>query len=278
MAVVLCIPAPNLSATLRVTLPGMGELTFLQQAIDAIPRPSSYVIQALNAMSPALAPVYMLIRVLDVIIAIQNCITALPKAIAMLNPAPIVSCIKKLVSVIAHLLPLLPPLAYVRLVVDIVAAIRMLVEDMISVIGLIDQQVSRIKAAINEAYQLDDSLLLQIGECAKEDLKQNTAGLMQVLEAISKLMTALLGMLQIMAAVLPGPAGNKINKMVEDVAGFQSDIDSLADPSDFPPLGGMLAALTTFRDILVGIETLGKAILGLPMTLNPLAIPQLANP
>jgi len=251
MAVVLCIPAPNLSATLRVTLPGMGELTFLQQAIDAIPRPSSYVIQALNAMSPALAPVYMLIRVLDVIIAIQNCITALPKAIAMLNPA---------------------------LVVDIVAAIRMLVEDMISVIGLIDQQVSRIKAAINEAYQLDDSLLLQIGECAKEDLKQNTAGLMQVLEAISKLMTALLGMLQIMAAVLPGPAGNKINKMVEDVAGFQSDIDSLADPSDFPPLGGMLAALTTFRDILVGIETLGKAILGLPMTLNPLAIPQLANP
>jgi len=277
MAVVLCIPAPNIAAKLSITFPGIGELEFLQEAIDSIPRPSSYILRAINSLSPALAPVYMLIRVLDVIIALQNCILAIPKALPF-NPMPIINCIKKLISVIAYLVPLLPPFAYIRLVVDIIGALRLLIEDMIQVIALIDQQVSRIKDAINQAFQLDDNILLQIGQCAQEDLKQNTAGFFQVLSIISKLVTALLGMLQIMASVIPGSAGSQISKFVSQINDFQSNVENGAAPSDYPPLGVTLDILVTLRDVLSAIESFGKAILGLPFNLSPISVPDLANP
>jgi hypothetical protein len=278
MATVVCISVPNIPNALNITLPGVGELQFIKDTIDGIPRPSTYVLKALNALSPSLAPLYTIIRVLDVIISLVGCIKAIPKALPA-NPSPIINCIKNLVKAFANLVPLLPPLSYVRMIADILAALRVLIDDMLTVLTQIDAQVSRIKELFARALQGNgDPVLFQIGQCAQNDLKQSTAGFLQIMQLITKIITIMTAILEIMAEVIPGPLGDKIG---ETLASMQAASDSFEDVdpvSEYPPLQNIKTSLLLIRNVLNALESFCRGVIGMSFTLSMPELPTINNP
>jgi hypothetical protein len=255
---------PDLPNKMEVTMPGIGVLQMINDKVDGVPRPSEYILKAMNALSPALGPVYMIIRVLDVLIAITNCQKAIPNAIMTLNPTKIFECIEKLVQAFANLIPLFPPLTYVRMVVDIVSAMRVLVDDLLSTLVEIDKEVSRVANMLANAVDNDDTVALQIGECAKENLNKNIAGLMEVLQVITKTITVLFNIIDTFSSLLPPPAQNEIDKIKKQITGIDVNVSA----TDFPPLKGIKDVLFIIRNVLQVIEQFGKAVLGLQFSLT----------
>jgi hypothetical protein len=277
VATVACIQPPPIPPTNSVNLPGMGELTFIRDSLTDLPRPSTLILRALNSVSPATAPFYTILRVLDVIQAIINCQKAIKDAVTQLNPGPIFGCFEKLFKAFAALLPLFPPISYVRMVVDIIVLLRLLLDDIISVFGLLDQKVTQAKAIIQRGYDTGDANLVQIGNCSMEDLNAQTAGIMQIFEVIGKLLSVFISLLELMAEVLPEPAKKKIEDTKKMVTDFQDQVGDL-DPGAVPPLGQLVALLTELRNILVYIEAVGRAICGLPGSFSQLQQLVLENP
>ena len=263
MATLVCINIGNLPDKLEITMPGMGVLQMINDKIDGIPRPSEYVLKGLNSLMPAMAPIYTIIKVLDVIVALTNCIKAIPMAIITLNPSKIFECVEKLIEAFAALIPMIPPLAYVRMIVDIVIAIRVLVDDLLNVLVEIDKEISRIKNLIANAVDNDDTVSVAIGECAKENLNKNVAGLIEMFTVVGKIMAIVFNILDTIAVLLPPGTQKELNATKESILGLDVNISA----SDYPPVGPIKDGLFGLRTVLQTIEQVGKAVLGLRFSL-----------
>jgi hypothetical protein len=277
MVAVTCIEAPQIPEKFLQNLPGMGELQLLRDSLDELPRPSEYILKLLNSMAPALAPINSLLRVLDVLVAITNCVKSIPEAIFSFNPEPVFNCLSELFQALAALAPLVPPLSYIRMVVDIVSNLRFLVEDIVQTIGLIDAEITRIANVIAKAQATNDANLVQIGNCAMNDINQGVGGIMQILEGVTKFMKIVTNILEFMAAVIPGDAGEDIQKIVDEINGVDEELNQI-DLTGLPPLQYILDALMLLRNVLLFIESWGKAILGLQFIREDFQPPELVNP
>jgi hypothetical protein len=276
MAYAVCVELPEMEIAPAVNMPGIGELTFIRDTLADMPRISDQVFKLLNVMSPALAPVYSLIRVLDIIIAIIDCVKAIPKSLPF-NPQPLIECFTNLFEALSALVALLPPFAYIRLIVDIVALIRAVVDDMLDVFAVIDREVSQIKATIDRAMADNDTILLQIGDCAKDNLEKTTAGILQVFEAVAKIILVAISILDIIASVIPGPISDRISEWRNALSDIQGSL-ATSSPTGYPPLQDFVDLLVAVRTVLISIEQFGKAILGLDFTVPDFTVPTLENP
>lgn len=276
MAYAVCVELPEIEIAPAVNMPGIGELTFIRDTLADMPRISDQVFKLLNVMSPALAPVYSLIRVLDIIIAIIDCVKAIPKSLPF-NPQPLIECFTNLFEALSALVALLPPFAYIRLIVDIVALIRAVVDDMLDVFAVIDREVSQIKATIDRAMADNDTILLQIGDCAKDNLEKTTAGILQVFEAVAKIILVAISILDIIASVIPGPISDRISEWRNALSDIQGSL-ATSSPTGYPPLQDFVDLLVAVRTVLISIEQFGKAILGLDFTVPDFTVPTLENP
>lgn len=262
MATIVCIPPlDDALSDLGITMPGVGRLEFLKDSIDKIPRPSEYILKALNNMSPALSPVFTMLRIIQVVQAILNCIKATKKSISQLNPGPLIGCFRGLFEAFANLLPLIPPLSYVKLVADIMTALRLLIEDMLNVIVIIDTRISTIKAIIERGYDTDDPNLISIGNCAKDDLNEEAATILQLMRMLGLVIGSVFTIMEIIGDLLPGPAGDKIKSVGEQLSGAQADTQAVS-LGDFPPLGAMQTTLMGLRDVCAMIELIANTALG----------------
>jgi len=72
----------------------------------------------LNSLLGAIQPIFLIV---DVLIALQECISAIPEAILSLSPDPILDCIENLVAaVLAVLCAVYPPFAWPAMILSIV--------------------------------------------------------------------------------------------------------------------------------------------------------------
>lgn len=261
MAIPICIKLPAMPPEYKLALPGMGELTYIRDSLERMPRPSEMLLKFLNSIGPALAPVYMLIKVLDVIQAIIRCVLAVKKAITELSPLPLIQCFEGLFEAIAKLIPLIPPMAYLKMVMDIIGLVRYLLDDIIGLVYIIDNEISQIKAMINAGTASGDLRLIEIAECSRHNLNQQAAGMINVLTLIGKLLGTLLIVLDMLEAFLPPPAAKEIRKVKEAITGA-SDTALSSSVGSFPGLQQMLEAVTMLRDALVTIQTVIGPVVG----------------
>lgn len=275
MAFAVCIEIPEIPSKLSVTWPGMGELVYMRNTLDRMPRPSELVLNFLNGIAPAMGSIYMFIRVIDVLIAVFNCIKAIPEAIPF-NPGAIFNCLTNLFEKIAALAQLIPPLAYIVLIADIVHVVRLLVEDILLLLVTLDARVSEITSLIAKARTDGNFTLLQIGECAKAQLRREAEGVLQIFELIGKVLALVTVILDILASLLPAPAGKKIREAKDQITGANSAVAGISI-TDFPPLGGFLTAATMLHNVLLFIEQFLKAIVGLEFISPNFTLPTLQN-
>ena len=277
MAVVVCIPPIPLPDLMSVTMPGMGELTFLRDSLDKAPRPSELILKALNNLAPALAPIYGFLRILDVNIALFNCTQAMKKAVLQLSPKPIIDCLPKLVKAVTALAPLIPPLSYVTMVVDMVTMARALVADMLSYIAELDAQITAINQMYLDAQTNNDNALLVIANCAKASINAESEGIMQIMVVIGKVTAVMLQTLDVISSTLPGPASKKVDEIKKQLTGVQATATGVT-LTDFPPLGQMQQVLVLLHTILTYIEAAGNAVLARSFEAQELILAPLVNP
>jgi hypothetical protein len=87
-----------------VPLPGGGQICGFSDSLDPWKMLQPYI-QALMATLNPFMPVF---RILAVLLALVDCIKAIPQSILPPNPGPIINCLQKLISAVVEVIKLIP--------------------------------------------------------------------------------------------------------------------------------------------------------------------------
>ena len=199
----------------------------------AIPLPGGIEIEDVNLMKmlqPALTPLVPLFDIIDTIVAIFNCIKAIPD---MLGPPPdptvLTACLPDLAKKLNKLLNMLPQVALPRL---IKRCLKLAVETLRTVrsqLMHLQAQMLQILGTIDRARKLKDAGLMAIAQCAQANVATEAANVGKSLAALGKL----LGLINLFMGLIGGPKVPDLSKL----AGRPLD-DTL------PPLNELIKVLS----------------------------------
>lgn len=219
MAIPLCIEIPPVPDPFQLTLPG------------------GVTMEAVNMMEmvqPALTPLVPLFNVIDTVVAIYNCVKAIPDALSMPpDPTAIAACLPDLAEKISALLRLIPQLSLPYTIIGVVDLVIQTLEKARSQLLHLQQQMVQITGATERARDLGDAGLMAIAACAEANVAQEAANIGRSLGSMGKL----LGLLDMFMEMVGGP---KV-----------PDLSSIAGrPLDdvIPPIDALVKTLRTVRD------------------------------
>jgi len=219
----LCPDIPELPDLCEMLLPGGVEMA----DVDLI-----------RLVQPALAPLVPIFDILEAIVAIKNCIEAIPDALGPPpDPLAMSECIGDLASKIAQVLRLLPQYSVpilARQIIDCLIAellkVRRFLVDL-------QQQLLRIARIVEKAAELDDPHLQLISVCATDRLANTLSNEMKALIALGRL----LGMLRTMLGLIG--VDDDLIPDLNDIAGAPLD-------EAIEPLDSIIDALRSLKDLV----------------------------
>lgn len=171
MALPLCLNIPEVEP-MKVTLPGAIEL----EDIDV-----------LKMLQPALAPLAPVFNIIDTIVAVINCVKAIPDCLAPPNPQPLIQCLPELGEKLGKLLMLLPQLSVPKMIKSILKVVIRSLENIQGFLVRLQAQVKRILKTIDKAKRLNDAGLMAILVCAQGHSASTQFSVMGALNSIGRL-------------------------------------------------------------------------------------------
>ncbi len=212
MALPICLDIPALDDPFGIELPG------------------GITIERINLMEviqPALAPLVPLFDVVDTIVAVYNCMKAIPDSLGPPpDPTAIAICIPELGEKVAKLLRLIPqlslPYTLIGLIDLVIATLRQAKREL----HHLQLQLQQILGAIDRATNLEDAGLMAITSCAEANVGQEAANVGWMLASLGKL----IGLINLFMDLAGGPKVPDLS----DLAGMPLDdaipaIDALID-------------------------------------------------
>ena len=184
----LCLEIPALPDPLSVPFPGGIELEGV--SLEAI-------------LQPALAPLVPVFTVVDALVAVVQCVQAIPDALGPPpDPGKLAACVGELAKKLARLLQLLPvtsiPLMVVRLLDVILAALSELRRKLARQVGELEV-AARVAA---RAQTLNDPQLAAIAVCLETNVAIEAANVGKSFASLGRL----LGLLELFLGLIGGPA------------------------------------------------------------------------
>lgn len=177
MALPLCLQLPETPEPLTITLPG------------------GVAIQQLNlveAIQPALTPLVPLFNVVDTVLAVFDCLKAIP---ASLGPPPdptvLASSLAELAEKVGKLLRLVPQLSLPYTLLGLIDVVVDTLRKARSQLAHLQQQVEQVERASERATELQDAGLLAVAACARANLEQEAANTGKALASLGKLVALL---------------------------------------------------------------------------------------
>jgi hypothetical protein len=213
--------ACNLQVATRccIPLPGGASLCGTGLEFDPIRLLAPYIAQ-LNA---ALAPLMPIFRLLAVVLAIVNCIKAIPQSIPV--PEPVIKCLIDLLAAVVELLKLIP---FISLPFTLLA----ILDCIIAFLGAIETTLLRIQAQVNACQ-----LVIDAGIPAQVAIATCELNAMQVhLNNINNLLFALgtiLGVFNLLAGLigLPQiPTKLSVGANINELGTVAAQIDQIRQP------------------------------------------------
>lgn len=221
MALPICIEIPELPDPFSITLPGgvtMESINLMEQ------------------IQPALTPLVPLFNIIDTVVAIFNCIKAIPD---MLGPPPdptvLAACIPELAEKVNALLKLIPQLSLPYTIIGIIDLVIDTLRQARSQLLQLQAQIQQITGAIDRATELEDAGLMAITSCAEANVAQEAANVGKSLASIGKL----IGILNLFLGMIGAPE--------------IPDLSNLANvPLDeaIEPLDAIVESLQAVRDMV----------------------------
>ncbi len=208
MAIELCLQLPEIPDPFELTLP--GGITIER-------------INLLEVIQPLLAPLMPLFEIVDTIVAIFNCVKALPDSLGPPpDPTVLAACIPELGEKIAQLLKLLPQLSLPLLLKQLCKLIVQTLREARSALVHLQEQMLRILRAVDRATELEDSGLMAIISCAKTNAGQEAANVGKMLASLGRL----IGLMNLFFGMLGLPEVPNLSEL----AG--KPLDLVIDPLD----------------------------------------------
>lgn len=218
MALPICIELPELPDPLAITLP--GGVTMQQ-------------INLLEAIQPALTPLMPLFDIVDTVVAVFNCVKAIPDSLGPPpDPTVLAACIPELAEKVSKLLRLIPALSLPYTVIGIIDLLIDTLRQARSQLLHLQQQMVQILRAIDRATTLEDAGLMAITSCAQANVAQEAANVGKMLASLGKL----IGLLNVFLGTIGAPE--------------VPDLSSLAGrPLDdaIPPIDAIVKSLQAVR-------------------------------
>ena len=219
MALPICIDIPELPGPFSITLPGgvtMESLNLLEQ------------------IQPALTPLVPLFNIIDTVIAVFNCIKAIPDSLGPPpDPTVLAACIPELAEKVNALIKLLPQLSLPYTIIGIIDLVIDTLRQARSQLLHLQQQMVQILGAIDRATELEDAGLMAITSCAQANVAQEAANVGKSLASLGKL----IGLLNLFLGMVGGPEVPDLS----DLAGRPLD-DAIA------PIDAIIETLQGVRD------------------------------
>jgi hypothetical protein len=221
MALPICIEIPEIPDPFSITLPGgvsMESINLMEQ------------------IQPALTPLMPVFDIIDTVVAVFNCIKAIPDSLGPPpDPTALAACIPELAEKVAKLLKLIPQLSLPLTIVGIIDLIIDTLRQARSLLLHLQAQMQQITGAIDRATELEDAGLMAIMSCAQANVAQEAANVGKSLAALGKL----IGLLNIFLELVGAPTVPDLS----DLAG--SPLDEVV-----PPLDAIVDQLTQVRDMV----------------------------
>lgn len=218
MPIPICVHIEEIEDPFQLTLPG-------GVAIEHI--------NLVEIIQPALTPLVPMFNIIDTIVAVFNCVKAIPDTLGPPpDPTALAECLPELAEKVSKLLALLPqlslPLLIVRLIDLVIATLREARDALLH----LQEQAQQLTRLVDRAKELDDAGLMAIAQCAEANIAQEAANVGKSLAALGKLF----GLINLFMGMVGGPS--------------VPDLSSLSGrPLDdvLPPIDALVKALQTAR-------------------------------
>jgi hypothetical protein len=239
MAIPECKPVPHLPAPRQIVFPGGAALSQVLAAGSEIPNGLDAAANLLAQASPAMAPLMPMFNIIDAVLALVECVQAVPDALGPPpDPAKMVEALSGLAEKLPKLLDLLPQVATPRMVIGMVDTLIDFLEGLRDQIEAILLQAERTRAARIKAEELGDENLLHIAGCAEA---QGRAQLQAMADALAP-MNALTSALSLFLGLLGLPEVPSLDGLIDTanpdagLAAIDALIDTLRSIRDAVPL------------------------------------------
>jgi hypothetical protein len=218
VALPICIEIPEIPDPFAITFPGGVTIEH---------------INLMEVIQPALTPLVPFFDLIDTIVAVFNCIKAIPDSLGPPpDPTVLAACLPDLAEKVNKLLALIPqlslPLLIVRLIDLLIEVLRRARSELLH----LQQQMVQILGAIDRATNLDDAGLMAIAQCAQANVAQEAANVGKSLAALGKL----IGLINLFMGMVGGPEIPDLS----DLAGRPLD-DAI------PPINAIIETLQSAR-------------------------------
>jgi hypothetical protein len=171
----------------------MGMTVCAQWPGDKLPTALELAKAIFAQLNALLVPLRLVFLIFDIVVALFDCILAIPKSIALLNPGPVIQCITKLANLIAQILSMLPPLSIPVMIADILDVLAVLLQGLIDQLTKIKLAYQQILTAELRAAQLGNVQLQAILDCEKGNLELEISDMNESLGPLNKLL-AIIGL------------------------------------------------------------------------------------
>ncbi len=218
MSLPICVEIPSLPDPMAITLPG------------------GVSIESLNLMQeiqPALTPLAPLFDIVDTVMAIFDCIKAIPATIGPPpDPTALANAIPELAEKVGGLLKLIPQLSLPYTIIGIIDLVIETLREVRDQLLHLQRQIEQISVAMDRAAELEDAGLMALVSCAQANVAQEAANVGKSLGAMGKL----IGLLNAFLGMVGGP-------QVPDL----SDLSGMPLDEIVPPLDALIKTLQDVR-------------------------------
>jgi hypothetical protein len=269
-------PPPSLN------IPNFGVIDKAWSGLNKIPSNDEMMMQFLDAIAAAMAPVKRYLEIVEAFNAVYKCFQALTDALMQLSPDPIFDCLKYLVKTVLKILSWIPPLSYIRLAMDVTSYVIDIIDEIVTYFAAVDAKIDDLISAYNDGITFGDLELIRIVNCGALAQKARMVMIFDTLKFVKPLNDALVDMF---IRLLPGGENikqlKKIKEMYEeadtyvtnageamrngeDLPSFEggSTVESQHVVVQVPPLGDFLAAMNQQRNAMVMLYNLLAPLVG----------------
>lgn len=183
----VCQLLPELPDSIDIPFPGGIIISQIISAIRGAPSGIDMIVNLMQQMQPALAPLAPLFTIIDTIVAVFNCIQAVPDTIGPPpDPFALAKCLEELAALIDKLLSLIPMLSLPLMIIKLIDAIIYMLESIIMQLRYLNDQILKAYAAIAKGEQIEDANLVAFGLCAQQDIETQALNIMESLAYFGK--------------------------------------------------------------------------------------------
>jgi hypothetical protein len=272
--VVQCQAIPIPDSPPSIEIPHLGVIEKAWNSLNRIPNPDELLLQLYDALAALLAPVRRFLELVEIVVAIQDCFLALPKAILRMSPGPIYDCMTNLAKAIARVLSWIPPFAYIKMSCDIAAYCIDVLDEIRLLFNEIDSRLTEWITFWDEAQLTGDTDLASIVDCGAQEIKAQLVMVLDLMKIVKCLTDPLLS---VFSRTIPD--GSTRDRLAEAQSKYdESDAYMQSSAASMRAGGTSLEAYpgtsgsTKPQHALVPIPPIGDMFIGLNATRNALVL------